>query len=473
MVERLQERPNPNPSIHFESLSLNEKVVFSKELTFRQLLHLGNDEGVEGNLLGDVPFLFEVRNLGDSFLNIASFSKDQPLAGKNLLSLLNAAKSGGSSRGGQDRFGIMDDWDIILPEVRARDPRKKALYDHHKENVPGFSEFEENHFPQFWDELKNPKRSRREIEDDLDNTVSMLMSTKKALATYGFDFFKSNYGKFAEAVKNVFPTTFGRGFVEFLKTRGLDKYIFGPFFKEYMSSMNNDEWYDAVFKRVSKLSEKLSSPEIEELIIDFYNQLSDEERRGLTMSAVKRFSPAGYDTVLVDEDTGNIDKGWSSHPSIEKTESNLLEIRHWQPNESYVRFAFVLEEQTGFKEPKIAQKHIVEEEGCIAPIIIWKRDKITDEGSYFCGQIPQELIQSHPHLFSERHDTLLGKLMVSAYSSKVRNQMPKQITMRGTDGRMKTQQLLEAQSVLLVPMHDQMFLEQSPVILGLEKLSKS
>jgi len=450
MIVRERERPGLNPSNSFETLSLNGEVVFSKELMLRELLHLEKDEGVEGDLLEDVPFLFEVQDLGDSFLHIASFSKEQPFDSMNLLSFLSAAKSGGRSRIGQGISGIADDWNIILPEVRARDPRKKALYDHHKKHVPGFSEFEENHFPQFWDELNDPHRSKRKIEDDLDNTVSTLMSIKKSFATYRLDFFKSNYGKFARAAKNVFPTTFGLGFVEFLKTRGIEEFPFGPFSLEKM--------------------DRLSSSEIEELITEFYNQLSDEERKKLTMSAVMLFSPAGYNTVLLDEDTGKIDKHWISYPKIRKTKNSLLEIRHWKSHKSYVRFAFVLDEQTGYKEPKIVEKHIVAEEGCIAPIIIWQRDKKTKQASYFCGQISQEFIQSHPHLFSERHDTLAGKLVVSAHSSKVRDQMPTSIPMKGIDGREVTQQMLEAQSVVLVPTYDQLFLEQSPVILGLEEL---
>lgn len=287
----VQERERP-------ALSLNGEVVFSKELTLRELLGL-KENGFNKRLgLNDVPFVFEVRDLGYSFLHIASFSQKYPLDSENFLYLLSAAKSGGRSRGGQVPYGIIDDWDIILPWVRERNPRKKDLYVHHKKNVPNFSEFEENHFKKFWDAIK--ARSSYEIQ-------------------------------------------------------------------------------------------------------------REEDRRGIRRPVIKE--------------------------------------RQRSPNPlSYPSY--------------------------LSPLVIWQRHKETNKASYFCGQIPKKLIQLHPYLFSERHDTLLGQLTVAAYSPEARDQMPTEITMMGTDGVRVTQELLEAQSVLLVPNNAELFLEQSPVILDLEKMAK-
>ena len=90
----------------------------------------------------------------------------------------------------------------------------------------------------------------------------------------------------------------------------------------------------------------------------------------------------------------------------------------------------------------------------IKPAIIWIVDKNTGRKSYFCGKIP--------HL--PRHDALAGQLLVSAYSPEQRDKMMWEFPFVDKDGRERKQQMLEAQSVLDVPMYEELFLTQSPVI---------
>lgn len=167
MVAREQERPGLNSSNTPEVLSLNDEVVFSKELTLKDLPGLMDNEETRRVGLDDAPFTYEVRDLGESFLHIASFSREHPLDSGNFLNLLSAAKSGGGSRAGQSNYEITGDWDIILPEVRARNPRKKELYDHHKKYVPNFSEFEENHFKKFWGAINALSAEAVKQEEDI------------------------------------------------------------------------------------------------------------------------------------------------------------------------------------------------------------------------------------------------------------------------------------------------------------------
>lgn len=60
------------------------EVVFSRQITLRELLQIKpGEEGETEVLLNDVPFNFEVRDLGNSFLHIASFSEGEPLYGRH------------------------------------------------------------------------------------------------------------------------------------------------------------------------------------------------------------------------------------------------------------------------------------------------------------------------------------------------------------------------------------------------------
>lgn len=471
MVAQEQERTGLNPSNVHETLSLNGEVVFSKELTVRELLCLGENGNVEEGLLEDVPFFFEVRDLGDSFLNIASFSGEQPLVdSKNLLSLLNAAKSGGSSRKGQDRLGITGDWDIILPQIRARYPRKKELYDHHKENVPHFSEFEENHFKKFWDLITNLSAQDVERNEDFffEKQADRFISEEGLSSEYEPEWNEYNLISLTGLYEYRALT------IEFLKNKGHD-----------LGNLINDRCYGAL----RSLFSGFNNLRREELVIEWYDYLvSYKGKRQIAIDASKViFYPYRGDKLIVVNKNGNFDYtrmayyGSSSEyelsksvldgaDSIEKLGDGQVKVTK---GESHIVIDFVADGK-GIRRPVIKEKqygpYSPNQAAFLAPLIIWKRDKNTNQASYFCGQVPQELIGSHPHLFSERHDTLLGQLAVAAYSPKARDQMPTEITMEGTDGLEATQRMFEAQSVLLVPMHDKVFLEQSPIILGLEKL---
>lgn len=250
-------------SPHLASELPNGEVVFSQQMRLGRLLKLDPGQSKTRKLLDGTPFEFEVRNLGDSFLHIASFSQRQPVTLRQFLDLLSLAKPGGSNRPeSQSILGIMGDWDILLPEVRSKDPIKKALYDYHKKYIPGFTEFEENHFKLFWKVLESGNKRSRKVEG-------------------------------------------------------------------------------------------------------------------------------------------------------------------------------------------------------MVPLIVWQTDKQTGERSYYCGRLDK----------LPKHDTLLGQLVVAAYSPQVRDQMPKKIKIVDEKGEKKEQLMLEAQTVLLVPRFARKFLAQSPVILGLEALA--
>ena len=98
----------------------------------------------------------------------------------------------------------------------------------------------------------------------------------------------------------------------------------------------------------------------------------------------------------------------------------------------------------------------------VTPLIAWTRNKQTGEAEFFCGQDPSRT----------SHDTLVGQLVVSAFSPHQRDQMPERFSVRSSDEKLLTQQMFEAQVPLLVrmPEYSQNFLKNSPVISGFEKL---
>lgn len=455
------------------ALSLNGEVVYSKELTLRDLLGLKGNEVTRTVGLDDTPFAFEVRNLEDSFLHIASFSKQHPLDSENFFNLLGMAKSGGSSRTGQGRFGIIDDWDVILPEVRARNPRKKQLYDHHKKNVPNFSEFEENHFKKLFDlitlasaqdaEIKEDKFFNQQVRRFISEEALTLLSERVFLNSDQADLMRMTWDYKSYRVLTI----------EFLKNKGYD-----------LGNLADDvkgchEAIGSLFSQVNELRR-------EKFQREWYDYLVS--RKGMGQMVIDRHL-LGEELMVVDKNGNLYDtfmygdsayRYWMKNQSFLYGADSIDKLSNGQfkvsKGESYVIVNFIVDEK-GIRRPVIKDRqyspYIPNPAAILVPLIIWQRDKETDEASYFCGQIPQELIQSHPHLFSERHDSLLGQLTVAAYSPKARDQMPKEIKMKGTEGIEAIQQMYEAQSVLLVPMYDQVFLEQSPVILGLEKIAKS
>ena len=480
------------------------EVVFSKRLTLRELLRikpgeenetkdLPNDDpfgleveadhfikhflleipfletreiksGEEGETKGpinDVPFDFEVRDLGDSFLHIASFSENYPVSLRELFPLLQAAKPGGVSRRvSQDISGILDDWKIILPEVREKERRAKELYEHHKEYVPEFSEFEENHFDLFWKVLESGNKRREEVR-----------------------FFNHQIGQFID--EREFFARYGKG-VDFSKQEQIEDialaYIqyFKPFLEEKGFNIPPNSDPDPFFLETRKLFDSMSEQEQKELVIEFYKKSVD--KGGIEME--RKFGRClrwseGYPgiTTLTGENgelnridyTGAlkpldmfINEGDSSNEepdSFRKLDNGQIELRK---GESFIRIS-IIQGEDGYKKVKL-EDHRLSTAETMVPLIVWQTDKETGEKTYHCGRLAE----------LPKHDTLLGQLVVAAYSPKVRDQMPREITMRGINGQDITQEMLEAQGVLLVPRpkYRDQFLEQSPVILGLEALAK-
>lgn len=243
-------------------------------------------------------------------------------------------------------------------------------------------------------------------------------------------------------------------------------------------------------KRLKSLFDnRLNRPEGEQFQEEWYSFVvsqTGERRLALDAANIQNF-PNGTELIIVNKNGSLYDHYMTSDSSLD---SSKYKIEDWMLSgadsinklnngqvkvsrgESHIIIDFVADEK-GIRRPVIKKKqYSPNPPSYSSPLIIWQRDKETNQASFYCGQIPQDLMQLHPHLFSERHNTLLGQLTVSAYSPEARDQMPKEISMRGTNGREKVQPMLEAQSVLLVPNHAELFLKQSPVIMDLENIAK-
>lgn len=478
---------------------LQGEVVFLKQLTLRELLHIKPGEGSEvkdlsddtpfglelkadklmhrlllpqtegakpeedGEAKGpinDVPFNFEVRDLGDSFLHIVSFSEAQPVSLRKLFPLLRAAKPGGSSRAGQGLDGISADWRIILPEVRERETQSKELYDFHKKYVPEFSEFEANHFELFWKVLESGIKRRKDTS-----------------------FFNQQLNQFID--EREFFARYGKG-VDFSSRQdiqGLD-IAYSEYFKPFLEEKgfipaNSDPRDPDPFRETRKLFYSMNEQQQRALVIEFYNTSVDKggievERKfgrylrwdeGAGHPAITtligedgKLSRIDCEGVLKPLDVAIKEKGRDNEKpdSFVRLDNEQIELKK---GESFVRMSIVKGED-GYKKVKLEGFRLSAAETMV-PLIVWQTDKQTGKRSYYCGRLDQ----------SPKHDTLLGQLVVAAYSPQVRDQIPLEIKMKGINGEEKTQQMLEAQAILLVPRYSNQFLMQSPVILGLEALA--
>ena len=433
-----------------EQQLLQGEVVFSKQLTLRELLKIKpGEEGETKYLLNDAPFDFEIRDLGDSFLHAASFPERQALSGDGFFSLLEAAKSGGALRTGQGIGGTNADWRIILPEVREEEKRAKELYDYHTKYVPGFTEFEQKHFKKFWDMLSP-------LSDEEDGffrrQFRRFISKEKLLSQYGLEFYQTSRG--LRPISLSFD--YRSAFVRFLNSRNLGHSL------DPNSSI-------FAFREATELAlNKLPKSEREKLLGDFYKQLASVRGEVKLAFAGADANTYGDDRTIITDENGEPQDFYSIHmrgqpfpsgaDSIKGIGNGQVEVRK---GNSYLRVGFEKDKDTGHEEAIVRDKSIA----ChIAPLIVWKKDKKTGIASYSC-----EAVTHRP-----RHDTLLGQLVVSAYSQEQRDQMPREITVKDKNGNKITQQMLEAQSVLLVtmPEHAERFLTKSPVILGLEAMAK-
>jgi hypothetical protein len=152
---------------------------------------------------------------------------------------------------------------------------------------------------------------------------------------------------------------------------------------------------------------------------------------------------------------------------ISRISDDEVEIR---TGGSCIRVRFELDERTGHREKRIVAMRIRPQEGEITPVIVWKKDKITGKREYFCGRVSDDLIQAFPDMFSKRHDTLLGQIVVAGHLDELKRILPTKLPLvKG--GRM--QNMLEPQMPVFVPFFARAYLNMSPVILGFEKLRET
>lgn len=470
MVERegkTQEQSLVPAKQGFEQKVLQGEVVFSKQLTLRELLGIKpGEEGETKDLLNNAPFDFQVRDIGKSLLHIVSFRK--AVSFEQLVPLLKAAKPGGISRVGQEIDGTLADWRIILPEAQETEPRSKELYDFHKKYVPEFSEFEENHFELFWKVLGSLKRREKEARF-FNRQLSQFIDEREFFAKYGRQHdFSTDLN-----IENIVYAHL-KSFKSFLEKKGfriqpnpIRQYVFPGY-----ETLDTYKFFDSMGKQEKRdLAREFYKKSVDEGGIeverDFGSNLRwDHEGPMVRVTTLigegdelNRIGPGGVleplDVVIREGPPSLPDRIIGRPDGFKRLDNGEIELTK---GESFARISFVKAED-GYKKVKIEDIHLSTAETMI-PLIVWEVDKQTGKRSYYCGKFDQ----------FPKHDTLLGQLVVAAYSPKVRDQMPSEIKMIGVDGKEKTQQMLEGQVILLVPRYSNQFLTQGPVILGLEAM---
>lgn len=197
MVERLDRQSNHQDSdqvrlgLDQEERSFEQKVrqgevVFSRQVTLgKDVKDMWRLEGRDPVGLLNTPFLFQARDLGDSYLYIASFPNSTAMQGEDIIRILREAKPPTHLPSHQGRGEITGDLVLLVPKERANNPEYQTLYDDHiasSDISHHFKEVEENHFPEFWNSIR--AFAAGEIENSLDISFRELMDAKKAFAKY-------------------------------------------------------------------------------------------------------------------------------------------------------------------------------------------------------------------------------------------------------------------------------------------------
>jgi hypothetical protein len=147
------------------------------------------------------------------------------------------------------------------------------------------------------------------------------------------------------------------------------------------------------------------------------------------------------------------------------TESSLDESISYEGNEFVtvnLNGSFITGRLTdrGFTE---LDRHITaDNQRILSPWIIWEKDKVTGRRTYLSSNIRDD-IQS---VVDSKAEPILGLVALSYFSPEERVRLPKEVTIGG-----KTQEMLEAQTPLLLSMHRERFL-RGGVIAKFEQLAE-
>ncbi|TSC66780.1 MAG: hypothetical protein CEO21_28 [Microgenomates group bacterium Gr01-1014_80] len=125
-------------------------------------------------------------------------------------------------------------------------------------------------------------------------------------------------------------------------------------------------------------------------------------------------------------------------------------------------------EDSGTVTFSAVEEHIEgEDEKGIVPLIVWHEDLTSGVKTYWCEPVPESVINTDPELFTPRHETMLGQIVVSGYSENIRKGLPNQLCLQPGG---QPQKMRGAQSPVVCGFYADKFLSGSPVIKALESL---
>lgn len=436
------------------------ELRYTGQLTLRDVLHLDHDPdyAVRGDFavrLADTPFQFRAFDLPDSTLYIASFPPDAAsLRGYDLKRVLWGAwplLNRGHQYNAWDSqqvLMILDDWNILLEEKRRWDSHLQDIYDKHLAANPFVREIEDHHVRRFYEEISAIAGS--EVHDELNGFRSALRPLKRTLGLLGV-----YTGTGEEA---------GQGAVD-LRLR------FMNFMREKYS------WHSKSIEDAGDIYSgflAISMWNRKEPIVDFVqHEMAGENREDLHL-LTKQKTNAIPPLFVSEDDPAQVYIGLNSaFPSreivpstwkIRKLDNGLIEIA--REDEASMLIAFVDDpKRPGYRKLQTVRNSTRVEDHGIVPLWAWEKNKTTRTRSYCRGPITPELVAAYPDLFDTRHDTLLGEIVVAAYSRKIRETLEAWLPMKGYAGK---QIMKEGQMLLHVPMFANRYLQESPVIRELE-----
>lgn len=443
---------------------LSGEIISTTQTSLREILNSEAADDPAG--LMDTSFTFTVKKVPGAKVFIASFPGSCELRGENLFSVLSEARLHTEK---QDIEGIRADWHLFDSEFRAYSKMYAALWQNHQVLGDDFLEFGRSHFDRFFDAIQLTSQRNETFTTEsgirrlLEYTPPMC-TLDKTLKEEGLDeLLNSQRLGYLNIVRLL-----GEGYHPKLdEVKGAVKVKLVDLLKQKWGFLQSPP-----FLPIHNILIEMADEERAGLLRDLYYGLSHDQRRMLIEHLYQYKEHYERKKILIAPGDGANTIYYENHHGsgrnfihkLRKLENGQIEARL---GNSYILYEPHFSEQ-GDISFAVVEEHIkVDSYKGLVPIIVWQKDAVTGQKTYWCDRVSEEVTSSNPKLFNPQHDTLLGQIVVAAYSPDVRKSLPPELCLE-PGGR--PQQMKAAQVPTICRLFSDRFLQESSVILTLESL---
>lgn len=213
----------------------------------------------------------------------------------------------------------------------------------------------------------------------------------------------------------------------------------------------------------------MKSDERREVLRDLYSRLNHDQQRQL-VNYLYNMNNQHIRTLIDQDDIVDTvyhqeildQRGITFKVTMKKLEGGKIEVRC---GDSFILYQPCFSDSGGVSFTVVEDHIESEEEKGIVPLIVWQEDLNSGMKAYWCEPVPKTISDSIPELFTPRHDTLLGQMVIAGNSENVRETLPKELCLE-PGGR--PQKMRGAQSPVVCRLYNDRFLRASPVIAAFE-----